>query len=402
MRTVQTPSLLILLMLILCVLPPEALAAPAESPAPTATREPVVLAHAEQRRMRASQGGREYQIFIAAPTQPARQQRLPVIYVLDANSMFLTTVEAVRAYERRRDDSGGLQAVVVGIGYPPGIDINAARVFDLTPDRGKTRDGHPTGGGDDFRRFIENDLKPVIARDYPVDPKQQALMGHSLGGRFTLETLVQTPEAFQTYIAMSSSFWFDEHALGGRIRAFARARKADAVPVRVLLTAGELEEQLRPDAWMRNPEQAATQQARLRQRGQIRHARQAAEDLAGAAAMLVDFRPIADEDHGSVIPASIARGVDFILTGPMQLPALPSAEEYMKLGPEGRYRLRMQVRALPELQRANWLKGLKTSLKGGLDEATRKRLHAEKQELDLRYGSTQDTAPEPSQPPRDD
>ena len=53
----------------------------------------------------------------------------------------------------------------------------------------------------------------------------------------------------------------------------------------------------------------------------------------------------------------------------------------------GRYRLRMQVRALPDPNRIPWLNRLKATLEGGLDAATRKQLHEERARMDAQYGS---------------
>lgn len=355
--------------------------------APASEREPYVVPGVDRLLLTAEGSGRQYRIFIAAPPQPAPAQGYPVIYVLDGNAMFLTAVESARAYSRRLDADPGIAALVVGIGYPEGVDIPAARTFDLTPAVDEPRSRHPSGGADAFLDFIENELKPRIAREFPVDPQRQALMGHSLGGLFTLGVLTRRPQAFQTYVGMSASFWFGRHDLSRRVAAFAQARTAAAPPVRVLLTVGEFEQRQRPEAWARDPERAAKAAADLERRGQVTRTRAAAQQLAQAPGVLVDFREIAGEDHGTVIPAAVGRGVDFILNGPRSVPAVPTAEEYLRLGAEGRYRLRMQVRALPELHRIPWLNGLKAALENGLDRETHAKLHEERQEMDERYGS---------------
>ena len=350
--------------------------------------ERYVLPDAEQRLLTAN--GRQYQVFIAAPPQSPPEGGYSVIYVLDGNTMFLTTVEAARAYARRRDESVRRRALVVGIGYPPGTDISATRTFDLTPPSGNLPSERPTGGAAAFLDFIEHDLKPLIARDYPVDPMRQALIGHSLAGLFVIDTLIRRPEAFQTYVAMSASFWFDEHAVLPRIDAFAQRRGEGDAPLRLLLTVGEYEERPRPEAWLHDLEQARDTARKLGQRAQVTHARQTAERLSRAPAMLADFREMPGEDHGTVIPAAIGRGVDFILTGPDSVPAVPSAEEYLRLGPEGRYRLRMQVRALPDFHRISWLGRLQAILDAGLDRAGHAALLEEGDRMDREYGSSPD------------
>ena len=127
---------------------------------------------------------------------------------------------------------------------------------------------------------------------------------------------------------MSASFWFDDHAVLPRIDAFAQRRQHGDAALRLLLTVGEYEERPRPEAWLQDPVRARETAHRLGQRAQVTHARRTAQRLSRAPAVLADFREIPGEDHGTVIPAAIGRGVDFILAGPetgsAQTPAIPA------------------------------------------------------------------------------
>jgi len=263
--------------------------------------------------MHAQGNGRDYEIFVALPDGETPENGYPIIYLLDANSMFLTTVEAVRSYSRRRDAGANLRAIVVGIGYPEGTDISSARSFDFTPAVNEPRSRYPVGGADDFFEFIEHELKPEIERRFPVNRNNQALMGHSLAGMFTVRVLTQYPQAFQTYVGMSASFWFGQHDLSQKLAQFVETHRGQEIPVRVLLTAGEFEQQPRPEYWTRNPERAATMARDLAARGQITHAQRAASQLREIPGLEADFNLIPGEDHGTVIPAAIARGVRFVL-----------------------------------------------------------------------------------------
>ncbi|MDR6881146.1 alpha/beta hydrolase-fold protein [Bacillus sp. 3255] len=48
-------------------------------------------------------------------------------------------------------------------------------------------------------------MQPRVERDYAIDRKRQAILGHSLGGLFVLQTLFTRPQTFQTYVAGSPS-----------------------------------------------------------------------------------------------------------------------------------------------------------------------------------------------------
>jgi len=277
----------------------------------------VQLPQSQQWSMHSAHSGRTYEIFIALPDGPAPADGYTALYVLDGNSMFLTTVEAVRAWSRRRDTDAKAQALVIGIGYPQGIDIAAARAFDLTPDAIEPRSRHPGGGADAFMDFIVHELQPRIAAEFPLNPEHQALIGHSLGGRLTLDMLARHTAAFQRYVAMSASFWFGQHDLVRRMDTFVQARRTGELPptpARILLTAGEFEQQPRPEQWWRDPVRALRLSEDLGQRGQITHAQNTANALAELPGIHAQFQEIAGEDHGTVIPAAIGRAVRFILT----------------------------------------------------------------------------------------
>lgn len=364
---------------------PQSTAAKARATAPAAT--PFTLPRSEQRLVKSNRNGREYLVMVAWPEQPPPENGYRVLYVLDANAMFLTAVDTLRSYLRRTDVGEDIRTVVVGIGYPPGADIPARRTWDLTPVSDEPRAKAPTGGADDFLAFIQEQVKPQIERDFHIDRKRQTLLGHSLAGMFTARALIRHPEAFESFIAISPSFWFGGYTLSDEIEAFARNRKPTDAPARVLLLTGQYEEALRPSAWAEDPERAARADADLARRGQVTRAREAARQLATAPGLLVDFNEIAGEDHGSVIPAAIGRGVGFVLFGPTTVPAVPTAREYFDMTGEQRYNLRLQVRALPDPHRIPWLNRLKQTLNDGLSKDEMQVLHAERLAMDERYGS---------------
>src|SRR5690606_34171859 len=129
--------------------------------------------------------------------QEAPPAGFPVIYVLDANSVFGTVTEAVRAQSRFPARSGVDPAIVVGIGYATDAPFHPDRHYDFTlPVPAHELPPHPDGGSwpgqggsAAFLQFIERELKPQIERDFPVDTSRQTIFGHSLGGLFVLTAL---------------------------------------------------------------------------------------------------------------------------------------------------------------------------------------------------------------------
>lgn len=257
--------------------------------------------------------GRPYRVFVAWPSEPAPPAGFPAVYVLDANAAFATVVEAIRMRSHRRDATGVGPAVVIGVAYPgDGPYMRDRRTFDFTrPGQGAQGDGGDgravvaVGGAARFLELLTNDVPALVTRDLALDPAQRTLVGHSMGGYFALDTLVTTPEAFTSYLAISPSIWWDHDGLTARAAAIA------ATPARLQarLTVGEYEQRLAP--WQEGRPPVGTVAERREDRRMVDHARELAAVLARGAGASIEFAVLAGEDHASVVPPSIGEGLRF-------------------------------------------------------------------------------------------
>jgi predicted alpha/beta superfamily hydrolase len=108
---------------------------------------------------------------------------------------------AIRAGEMR-------PAVVVGI-------ENTERRRDMTGTTEVESDrkiAPHVGGSVKFRAFIRDELMPVVQQRYHARG-QTAIVGESLAGLFVVETFLEEPRMFDTYIALSPSLWWNGQAL---------------------------------------------------------------------------------------------------------------------------------------------------------------------------------------------
>lgn len=64
------------------------------------------------------------------------------------------------------------------------------------------------GGSAAFRRFIREELMPQVKSRYNTTG-ETALIGESLAGMFVLETFLQAPEMFDTFIAIDPTLWWN-------------------------------------------------------------------------------------------------------------------------------------------------------------------------------------------------
>lgn len=68
------------------------------------------------------------------------------------------------------------------------------------------------GGSDAFRRFISDELMPVIDGQYQTTD-ESGVLGESLAGLFVMETFFLEPQLFDRYIAFDPSLWWNDHQL---------------------------------------------------------------------------------------------------------------------------------------------------------------------------------------------
>ncbi|WP_082592715.1 alpha/beta hydrolase [Paenibacillus sp. Soil766] len=278
-----------------------------ETPTPSSevVRQSFTLPNTEQYLLHSATREQPYQIYVFKPSQEAPLEGFPVIYLLDANAIFATMVEALRVQSRIPEKTGVYPAVVVGIGYPTEEPFDSSRFYDFTmptpqevldalPVRNKDAARPQLGGADAFRAFIEQELKPRIERDYPINTKQQAIFGHSLGGLFVLQTLFTQPQTYQTYIAGSPSIHWNKVILKEQEDQYTANLGFTQSNHKLLITTGELE-QGHPSNMNENARELYERLALLPR--EKLHA---------------DFYEFEGEGHVSVLPGLVSRAVRFM------------------------------------------------------------------------------------------
>jgi predicted alpha/beta superfamily hydrolase len=165
--------------------------------------------------------GKQHRLLIALPPsfekEPSR--RYPVLFVLDGQWDFplVATISGGLRYDEVLPEM-----LTVGLtwgGEKPNYD--ALRSDDYLPTRAKGRDGVEKGGGAPrFLSFLEQDIIPLLEREYRADPEHRILAGTSNGGLFALYTLFEKPELFWGYVAVSPNVGWDERNIFAKEKAF--------------------------------------------------------------------------------------------------------------------------------------------------------------------------------------
>ena len=147
-------------------------------------------------------------------TQPdgySEKQKLPVVYVLDGESLFQSVVTIT---EQLSGGSGNFmypKMIIVGI-------TNTDRTRDLTPTHSTDSTIMPafllknSGGGVRFLSFIEKELIPYMEKAYSAS-SYRILIGHSYGGLMSIYTMLNHNNLFNAYVAIDPSIWWDNQKL---------------------------------------------------------------------------------------------------------------------------------------------------------------------------------------------
>lgn len=148
-------------------------------------------------------------------TQP--DKKYEVIYVFDAQGdEYFELVYSSLDFMR----PAGTDFIVVGIPSPYySKDYN--RFHDLLPPSKfpETKIKYGEGNAPAFLNFVDSTVVKHVEENYRTAPTRIAV-GHSNGGAFLMYTLLERPELFDAFIALSPNFAFDQEQLNDRIRNF--------------------------------------------------------------------------------------------------------------------------------------------------------------------------------------
>ena len=151
-------------------------------------------------------------IYLPGDYNQTADKIYPVAYLLDGNTNFTAFTGIIQHLSEMFRNKLVPQMIVVGI-------LNTDRIKDLTPTASLTDEtgkisNHkgPTGGGEKFISFIQNELFHYIDSAYHTSDFKM-LIGHSLGGLTVINCLINHRNLFDAYVAIDPSMWWDNKRL---------------------------------------------------------------------------------------------------------------------------------------------------------------------------------------------
>ncbi len=147
-------------------------------------------------------------IYVYTPINHA--EPLPVIYLMDGEMISL--VAGIVDFLSKANQLPPM--IVVGIGnYEYDRTRDLTTTHNLLNMDGTTNSINfkTSGGGENFLKFIKDELMPFVEKNYNTSPNK-IFFGHSLGGLISSYCLLNHPEMFNSYIAISPALWWDKES----------------------------------------------------------------------------------------------------------------------------------------------------------------------------------------------
>jgi uncharacterized protein len=272
-----------------------------------------VLDDTEVRTIHAPKLNRDYQLFVSLPPDYAQHpdRKYPVMFVTDANYGF----PLIRSIARRLGDHGdGTEDfILVGLSYAVGDTPVYSRRRDYTPTNhgpsGLTSDmpGRPVlhGEAEAYLESIKNDVFPVIAANYRADMSRAIYVGHSYGGLLGYEILLHDPGMFSHYVLGSPSLQFDHGVEFTRMHEALANRKDLKANVLVILGGFETLSKDKSDRRFNTGTDMIGDNRRFVAELQAKH----------YPGLHVNLMTVPGEDHLTVFPMIITRGIEWALPG---------------------------------------------------------------------------------------
>ncbi|MCL1123227.1 alpha/beta hydrolase [Shewanella surugensis] len=174
---------------------------------------------------------REFQVLLPENYYADPSTRYPVLYLLDGDYLFHGASGLLDLLANK----GQLIPDVILVGI---ADKGTDKYRQYMTPKGLTAPlkEQDNGRASEFLAHINSELTPYIEKNYRT-ADNTILFGHSIGGLFVLNALLESPDAFTDYLSSSPSVWLNDYAFVKRAKkVFAKSQHE---PVSLYLSLGD-------------------------------------------------------------------------------------------------------------------------------------------------------------------
>lgn len=243
-------------------------------------QQPFVLGQVEKISSEILKETRTLNIYLPEGYSADSAKTYPVIYLLDgsANEDFIHIVGLVQYLTMIETMP---KSIVVGI-----ANVDRKRDFTFpTTVKEDLKDFPTTGKSEKFISFIEKELQPFIQKKYKTN-ESKTIIGQSLGGLLATEILLKKPQLFTNYMIISPSLWWDNESLLTEAPKY--LEKQTKPGLKVYLSVGAEGKVMEGDA------------------------KKLAEILKQKTNIKLDFLPLPDENHLTILHNGIYKGLGIL------------------------------------------------------------------------------------------
>lgn len=257
--------------------------------------ESLSLPNTQVRKIYSEHTKQAYRIYVSLPAGYFEdQKKYPSVFILDADYAFALTKQV----SEHLSDRGRLpETLLFGIAYDGPLRYRENRTRDYTPSHvldggyGEEFQKH-SGKAKDFANFLELELIPYLSEKFRLHEKK-SIIGHSYGGLFASFMMLEKPAVFNGYIVVSPSLWYDQKLMLKKLEAIKEPKMLKA---RAFFGIGESENG--------GHYKMVDDMKKFADLLPKKHKNMAVQSVI-----------FAKENHDTVFPAALTRGLGFVLEG---------------------------------------------------------------------------------------
>ncbi len=161
--------------------------------------------------------------------------KYPVIYLLDGDKNFQALVGIQQTFTRGMYNNMP-ECIIVGV-------PNTDRTRDLTPSKSSLKHNGKdmftnSGGSENFTKFLTGELRSLIDSTYRTSG-YNILIGHSFGGLYAMNTLVHHTSAFNAFVVLDPSLWWDNRKVYNEAAAIWKSKNFEKKSLYIAMARDE-------------------------------------------------------------------------------------------------------------------------------------------------------------------